>query len=105
MSFSQWLLVCILTTIALNTQADETFKPYDLQYQADLSLSFEDSVLGGFERRKMSSQMKIRGWKVGKNTYFGQTRVDDRWGLGFVIDRGNTVYGLNHRGIQFLRKF
>ena len=105
MNFRNWLIIHVLLIVSLNTHAEETFNSYDLKYRADLSLEFNDFKSSGFERRKLTDQLRVRGWQVGRNTYFGQARVDDRWGLGFVVDRGDTIYGINHHGIQVLKKF
>jgi len=54
---------------------------------------------------RADSSLRVRGWKLGSEVYFGQARVGDRWGLGFVIDKSDYAYGLNNRGISIVRKF
>lgn len=76
----------------------------DAEFTA-LQYKFDEQKLGGFERIKVADGMRVRGWQVGKHTHFGQAKVNDKWGLGFVFRKGNTSYGVNHRGIQFNRKF
>ena len=69
-----------------------------------LDLKFHEVKLGGFERRKITSELRVRGWKIG-NALVGQTKVAGHWGLGFVLQQGATTYGVNHRGIQVMRRF
>lgn len=72
---------------------------------ASFEYEFEERTLGGFERLKVGDGIRVRGWQVGAHTHFGQTKVNDKWGLGFVYQNGNTSYGVNHRGIEFNRRF
>ena len=89
----------------MSSYADESSNPSDLGYQSNLAVDFNIPTFGGFERRRITNQVRVRGWRVGKYTYIGQARVDNHWGPGFIVTRGNTVYGMNHRGIQVMRKF
>jgi len=66
---------------------------------------FEDVRLGGFERRKMASNFRVRGWQVAKNVYIGQAKVAKKWGLGLVYQHGNAFYGINNHGIQVMKRF
>lgn len=59
----------------------------------------------GLVRFKVDKTLRVRGWQVGKNIYFGQAKVGKKWGLGLVVDRGNHYYGINHRGLSYLKKF
>ena len=64
---------------------------------------FED--VRRFERRKITKNFKVRGWQVARNVYLGQVKVAKKWGLGLVYKRGNTVFGMNNRGIQVMKRF
>lgn len=65
---------------------------------------FQDTRLAGFERRKVTSDLRLRGWDVGNGIYFGQAKVGRKWGVGFLYEDGDTVYGLNNRGLQVVKK-
>jgi hypothetical protein len=104
------LLLASLTGIADSASADNPapfriapamYSPVTRHVEYDL----DESPLAGIERKRFSSDLRIRGWQVARRLYFGQTKVANEWGLGFVYTNGNTVYGLNHRGIQVMRRF
>jgi hypothetical protein len=60
---------------------------------------------GDFTRMRVSPQLRVRGWKLSNKVYFGQAKVGNRWGVGFLVEHKDYVYGVNHRGIQLLRRF
>ncbi|MBV1879433.1 MAG: hypothetical protein KUG79_17460 [Pseudomonadales bacterium] len=93
----------LLILLALETSGAEPRAEIEPP-RTPLDLQFHEVKLGGFERLKLSHDLKIRGWQFG-SAYVGQTKIADHWGLGFVVTRGRTIYGMNHRGIQVLRKF
>ena len=98
------LILKLTAFILLAFSCSVTWAEPDIKSRAPLKLDFDEVKLGGFERIKLGNDLKVRGWRIGK-TYIGQTRVADHWGLGFVVTHGDTVYGVNHRGFQFLRRF
>ncbi len=96
------VLVISLALCAGSVAAQE---PLDLNIKKLARFEFDDARLGGFERKKLSRDVRLRGWQVGNGIYFGQARVAKKWGLGFVYENGDTVYGLNNRGIQVMKRF
>jgi len=60
---------------------------------------------GDFTRMRVSPQLRMRGWKLSNKVYFGQAKVGNRWGVGFLVEHKDYVYGVNHRGIQLMRRF
>lgn len=72
---------------------------------SDTRYEFDGSLPAGIERRRFTDDIRVRGWQVADRVYFGQAKVADEWGVGFVFQDGNTVYGLNNRGIQITRQF
>lgn len=72
---------------------------------ADVRFEFDSSLPAGIERKRFLNDIRVRGWQVADRVYFGQAKVGDEWGIGFVFENGNTVYGLNNRGIQVTRQF
>ena len=98
------LLAIILLTLSFNAPAEEPqFTLFDLSSAIDWE--FDEVRLGGFERYKLGDSLRVRGWQVGDRAYFGQTKVGKKWGLGFVFEKGDIVYGVNHRGMQITRQF
>lgn len=101
---------CLLGFVGL-TRADETTAAQDLSFEITnlktplTAYDFSAERLGGFERKKLTSNINVRGWKISNSLYFGQARVAKKWGLGFVLERDNTVYVLSHRGIQVSKRF
>ncbi|MGE0371333.1 MAG: hypothetical protein AB7Q01_05520 [Gammaproteobacteria bacterium] len=68
----------------------------------------EDSIeLGSTKliRYKIDNDFKVRGWKLSPEIYFGNTKVNGRWGLGLLVDKGNYAYGLNNTQASFLWRF
>ncbi len=107
-TFCASLAIAALLGIATPAVADET-DSLDLAL-VDVSsytttFEFSEERLGGFERKKLTRDLKVRGWEVAENVYFGQAKVGKKWGLGFVYEDGDTVYGLNHRGLQVMKRF
>jgi hypothetical protein len=90
------------STVFIGRQA-----PLDLSLASSSSTSFEftDQKLGGFERKRMGKDLRIRGWRISNHLYVGQAKVAKKWGLGLVYEVNNTVYGLNHRGLQIMKRF
>ncbi len=104
MSKSPCYFLIVMSFIGTHALAD----PLNLTVNPDefdeRQYNFDEPKLGGFERVKVGG-MKVRGWQIGKHTHFGQAKVNDKWGLGFVVNKGNTSYGVNHRGIEFSQRF
>ncbi len=73
--------------------------------ESGMSLKASKQYPFGLVRFKADKTMRVRGWQVAKNIYFGQAKVGKKWGLGLVLDRGNHYYGINNRGISYLKKF
>jgi len=59
----------------------------------------------GLVRFKADKTLRIRGWEISQNVYFGQAKIGKKWGVGLVVDRGSHYYGLNNHGISYLKKF
>lgn len=77
----------------------------DLKLSLPTSYKFTDDEPTGLYRKKLSSDFRIRGWEVADSLYLGQAKVGDKWGFGMVFQKGNTAYGINHRGIQMMKRF
>lgn len=73
--------------------------------ESDMRLKVSKQYPLGLVRFKAAKTMRVRGWQVGSNIYFGQAKVGKKWGLGLVIDRGDHYYGINNRGLSYLKKF
>ena len=74
----------------------------------DVRFRFKRQELAGFETDRLQNRLEtieVRGWRVAQNAWFGQTRVAQHSGVGFVLQNGNTIYQLNNRGIQVTRYF
>ena len=78
---------------------------FDSRAESTSAFKYKEVKLGGFERKKLSKGFKVRGWEVARKVYLGQAKIAKKWGFGVVVERGNTVYGMNHRGIQVLKRF
>jgi len=59
----------------------------------------------GLVRFKVGKAFRVRGWEIRENLYFGQAKIGGEWGAGFVWDRGDHYYGLNNRGLSYLKRF
>ena len=66
---------------------------------------FSEEKLAGFYRKKLSPELRILGWEIADSLDLGQANVGDKWGFGMVLQKGNTAYGINHRGIQIMKRF
>jgi len=53
----------------------------------------------GLQRLKIDKSMRVRGWEIKDNLYFGQTRVGSKWGVGMMMNDGNFAYGVNNKGV------
>ena len=56
-------------------------------------------------RIKANRTLRIRGWQLKENVFFGQAKVANQWGIGLLINKRTYQYGINNRGIAFLKKF
>ena len=54
---------------------------------------------------KVKKHMKVRGFEVSENIYFGQTKIAKEWGYGLVIDKGSYAYGISNQGAAFYKEF
>lgn len=72
---------------------------------SDINLKSSKGYPLGLTRFKADKGMRVRGWEIRDNIYFGQAKVGKKWGLGLVVDRGSHYYGINNRGVSFLKKF
>ena len=95
----------LVMSMALSAGPTSAQEPLNLKLDEAPRFEFEDTKLGGFERKKLSRDLRLRGWEVGNGIYFGQAKVGKKWGLGFVFENGDVVYGLNNRGIQVMKRF
>jgi hypothetical protein len=50
-----------------------------------------------FSYHKFDHHTRVRGWQVSPNTYFGQAKVMDKWGVGVVVEKEDYVFGINKR--------
>ncbi|MBT4160124.1 MAG: hypothetical protein HOE54_02380 [Gammaproteobacteria bacterium] len=95
----------MILSLALCAGSASAQEPLDLKIEKPARFEFSDTILGGFERKKLNRDVRLRGWNVGNGIYIGQAKFAKKWGLGFVYENGDTVYGLNNRGIQVLKRF
>lgn len=68
----------------------------------------EDSIeLGSTKviRYKIDNNFRVRGWKLSPEVYFGNTKVNGKWGLGLLVDKGGYAYGLNNSQASFMWRF
>lgn len=104
---------CVILGLAFSSKvalADNFSTAWSSQAPAAREVRFEftGSRLAGFETDRLQNRLqtiKVRGWRMSKNSYFGQTRVAHRTDFGFVFQNGNTVYQINNRGVQVTRYF
>lgn len=69
------------------------------QSQAATGNEDEESIeLGSTKviRYKIDNDLKVRGWKLSPEIYFGNAKVNGKWGLGLLVDKGDYAYGLNN---------
>lgn len=102
----------VFLTLAIS--ADSAFAADDGVYPAmvaashDVKYEFKPLELAGVETDRLSDRLeviRVRGWQVSKNSWFGQTLVGRHRGVGLVVQKGNTVYQFNNRGLQVTRFF
>lgn len=48
---------------------------------------------------------KVRGWRVLPNVYFGQAKIANEWGIGFLIEQDGYAYGINNERLSFVMRF
>ncbi|XOV86705.1 MAG: hypothetical protein ACFHX7_17255 [Pseudomonadota bacterium] len=95
-------LVALMLAWCSSALADQVL---DLNYSGASAASGVqyEFVAEGLKRTRLAA-VPVRGWQVADRAYFGQAKVGDKWGLGFVFERGDTVYGVNHRGIEVRKR-
>jgi hypothetical protein len=76
-----------------------------LQETTSSEMRFRDGGGAGLRYLRLTKGLRIRGWEVRDNFYFGHTKVANRWGLGFLIKHRGIVYGINNMGVQILKQF
>lgn len=76
-----------------------------LSSNALASETLKQRLPGKLEYVKYSKDFKIRGWKVGKGIYWGQAKIAGDYGVGIVVERKGYSWGINNRGIGFLKRF
>ncbi len=107
--FIKQLAVSLALASSLSVGVNADMAPLDLSFasssNARTSFEFTDQKLGGFERKRMSKDLRIRGWRINDHLYVGQAKVAKKWGLGLVYEVDNTFYALNHRGLQIMKRF
>jgi hypothetical protein len=68
----------------------------------------EDSIeLGSISiiRYKVNGDFKVRGWKLSPQVYFGNAKVNGKWGVGLLVDKGTYVFGLNNSQATILIRY
>lgn len=79
-----------------------------LQSRAEISGEDEDAIeLGSSKliRYSIDNNLKVRGWKLSPEIYFGNAKVNGEWGFGLLVDKGEYAYGLNNTQASFLWRF
>ncbi len=56
-------------------------------------------------RFKVDRSLRVRGWEIGDDVFFGQAKVANQWGVGIVVSNGSFSYGINNRGVGILKRF
>lgn len=102
-SFAPCLILVLWCQSSL--AADEVTRSPELNLSAPVAYDFVNENSAGLYRKKLSSDFRIRGWEIADSLYFGQAKVGNKWGLGMVFQSGDTAYGINHRGIQVMKRF
>jgi hypothetical protein len=91
----------VLSTLGSNPMTDVQA----INFSSEQS-SFDTALSANtFERHRFSDNLRVRGWRVAQDLYFGQAKVADRWGIGLLLKKDKVVYGVNHRGVQITRQF
>ena len=103
------LIGLVLWVPALWAKEADRVLQYSLQGDtaafADAPYDFDDTAIAGFQRKNIAKDLRVRGWEISSGLYLGQAKVADKWGLGVVYERGDMAYGINHRGIQVMKRF
>ncbi len=103
------LAACSLVLLTPDLRADESDRVFDFSAREDTAIStvyeFDGDPALGFERKNIAKNLRIRGWEISNRLYVGQAKVANKWGIGLVYDHGATVFGINHRGLQILKRF
>jgi len=102
----RWTILLGLVLFSQAAFADRVPGSFDLPVAVatNVRYEFDDPLIAGIESMRFAD-IRVRGWRLSARAYVGQTRVGDRWGPGIVYRHGNTVYGLNNRGLQVTRHF
>ena len=58
-----------------------------------------------YQKHKFSDDLRIKGVEVSEGVYFGEARVAGNRGPGFVVEKGDLYWGVNHRGAEVLFRF
>ena len=111
-TFSIILSLLAMTTIAtaepllLSTQGlDTAGEMQTINFSSDRTTLAATPAANSFEQHRFSDNLRVRGWQVAQNLYFGQAKVADKWGIGLLLKKDSIVYGVNHRGLQITRQF
>jgi len=68
-------------------------------------MQFRENNVANLSYLKLTKELRVRGWKVRENVYFGHTKVANKWGLGVLIEHRGVIFGINNRGLQILKQF
>ena len=58
-----------------------------------------------YQKHKFSDDLRVKGIEVSEGVYFGDAKVAGNRGPGFVVQRGDLYWGVNHRGAEVLFRF
>ena len=83
--------------------AQSEFAP--AQKSISSELQFRDEKVANLRQIKLTSELRIRGWKISDKFYVGHTKVANRWGVGVLVEHRGLVFGVNNRGVQILKRF
>ena len=103
----KWVIFLGLALAAKGALADGTDATQSISLK-QVHFEFSNPEPAGIETDRLQNRLdviKVRGWHMARHAFFGQTRVADRNGFGFVYQNGSTVYQLNNRGIRVTRFF
>ena len=56
-------------------------------------------------RYKVDNDFRVRGWKLSPEVYVGNTKINGKWGVGLLVDKGEFAYGLNNSQASILWRF
>ena len=82
--------------------APVTLSLADPAYNSKLDVKHDISNISHYN---ISNNQQLIRWKVGEDTYFGQTIVDGQKGLGVVTGGGTYVYSINHEMLSLTIRF